>query len=70
MIVYLDDILIYSKEEYLYTEHIYKVLEQLDKHGLFCKLEKCEFDVREVEFLGYIISYEGIKINETRVAII
>jgi hypothetical protein len=70
VIVYLDDILIYSREEHLHTNHVSKVLEQLDKHGLFCKLEKCEFDVKEVEFLGYIVSQEGIRMDETRVATI
>lgn len=70
VIVYLDDILIYSKEEHLHTEHVTKVLGQLDKYGLFCKLEKYEFDVKEVEFLGYIVSQKGIKMNETRVATI
>ena len=69
-IVYLDDILIYSQNEEEHTQHVHRVLERLEQHDLFAKLEKCAFDVREVSFLGYIISPAGIHMEPSRVAAI
>ena len=55
LIVYMDDILIHSNNQELHTEQMRKVLECLQKHKLFLKLEKCFFDKAEVEYLGMII---------------
>lgn len=66
-IVYLDDILIYSKNEEEHTEHLRTVLERLRKYHLFAKEEKCTFYTKSVEFLGFIISTEGISMDRTRV---
>ncbi|XP_060103255.1 uncharacterized protein LOC132577484, partial [Heteronotia binoei] len=54
-IIYLDDILIYSHNPAQHAEHVRQVLQRLRAHGLYAKLEKCDFDLRSVEFLGHII---------------
>lgn len=69
-IVYLDDILIYSQTEEEHTQHVLRVLERLEQHNLFVKLEKCAFDVSEVSFLGYVISPKGIHMEPSRVSAI
>lgn len=53
--VYLDDILVFSKDVADHTVHLQCVLEQLRKHQLYAKLEKCKFFQSEVAFLGHII---------------
>ena len=57
---YIDDILIFSKNIKEHHQQVKTVLKLLLKNGLYCKLKKCEFDQSRVEFLGYIISHEGI----------
>ncbi|KAL1914349.1 uncharacterized protein VTP21DRAFT_8988 [Calcarisporiella thermophila] len=60
VLVYLDDILIYSKNYQEHLTHIRKVLEILQKNKLYAKLQKCEFAKTSVEFLGHVITGEGI----------
>ena len=55
-IIYLDDILIYLKDKNQHKQHICKVLEQLNKWGLYTKVSKCTFYTKQVEFLGYIVT--------------
>jgi hypothetical protein len=64
---YLDDILIYSDTLEEHREHVRLVLEQLQKHGLHLKPEKCEFFRTEVKYLGLIIGREGIKMDPEKV---
>ncbi|XP_060115554.1 uncharacterized protein LOC132587290, partial [Heteronotia binoei] len=59
-IIYLDDNLIYSRNPAQHAEHVRQVLQRLRAHGLYAKLEKCDFDLRSVEFLGHIVSPQGI----------
>ena len=66
-IVYLDDILIYSKTLEEYQAHIKKVLEALSKVGLHLKPEKCEFHITEVKCLELIISADGVKMDQKKV---
>jgi hypothetical protein len=66
-IVYLDDILIYSDSEEEHTEHVRKVLERLLKHGLYANLGKCEFRVKKVEYLGFILRPDGVAMDPSRV---
>jgi len=66
VVVYLDDILIYSKDEKQHEKHIKLVLKKLRSIGLYAKLEKCVFHTFEVEFLGYIISNIGISMDSKR----
>jgi len=60
VIVYLDDILIYSKSQEEHLEHVEKVLKLLREHQLMAKPSKCEFGVPSVDFLGHVLSPEGI----------
>ena len=68
--VYLDDILVFSKTEEEHEEHLRQVLKRLREHRLFAKLSKCEFYMREVEFLGHKVSAEGISVEDEKVAAI
>ena len=66
-IIYLDDILIYSKTQREHDVHVCKVLERLREYGLYAKLEKCYFDCKLVKFLGYVVSPEGISMDLMKV---
>lgn len=55
LIIYMDDMLIYSSDKAVHQERVLRVLDRLKKHDLFLKAEKCVFDVAEVEFLGLIL---------------
>ena len=66
-VVYLDDILIYSISLEEHQEHIRKVLERLRCYQLFASLKKYEFTINRVEFLGFIISTEGVSMDQKRV---
>ena len=70
-VVYLDDVFIYidgTHEEHV--QYVCQVLQCLLDHGLYVKLEKCEFHVREIKFLGFIISPDGIAMDSERIVII
>lgn len=67
VIVYLDDILIYSKTREEHIEHIQQVLERLRKHRLWAKAEKCRFFQSSVDFLGYIVSQDGVSMDPAKV---
>ena len=67
VVFYLDDILIYSKNEAEHAEHLRLVLEKLREHRLYAKFSKCEFWLPEVTYLGHVISGKGIVVNPERV---
>ncbi|KAL0546089.1 hypothetical protein IC582_015994 [Cucumis melo] len=56
VIVFIDDILIYSKTEAEYEEHLHQVLETLRANKLYAKFSKCEFWLKKVTFLGHVVS--------------
>jgi hypothetical protein len=60
VVVFIDDILIYSKNEEEHAEHLRVVLQRLRDHKLYAKFSKCEFWLDSVKFLGHTISKEGI----------
>src|SRR3954468_22953491 len=66
VVVYLDDILIYSKNEEEHAEHLRLVLMKLREHRLYAKFSKCEFWLLEVTYLGHVISGKGIAVNPER----
>lgn len=66
-VVYLDDILIFSQTYEEHTQHIRLVLERLRKHALYANRKKCHFYSKEVEFLGFIVSSEGVSMDQRRV---
>ena len=70
VVIYLDDILVFSSNLEEQTHHVWLVLTKLWDYGLFAKSEKCEFDRTSVEFLGYMISPTGITKDERKVAAI
>lgn len=67
VIVYLDDILIFSTSLEVHRTHVKKVLSVLRKHGLFLKGEKCEFEKTTIQFLGFIISTKGVAMDPQKV---
>jgi transposase InsO family protein len=67
VVVYLDDIMIYSEDPEKHPEHVREVLRRLRAHDLFCKPEKCEFHANRIEFLGYVVSSEGILMDPGKV---
>lgn len=67
VVVYLDDICIYSKTPEEHLEHLEKVLAVLKEHKLYVGLDKCTFGVEEMEFLGHIVGKDGIKVDPKKV---
>src|SRR3954467_2267878 len=66
-VVFLDDILIYSKNVKDHEKHLHLIMEKLREHQLYAKFDKCEFWLSEVGFLGHIVSKEGIAVNPSKV---
>ena len=67
LVVYLDDILIFSASIDLHREHVKIVLTILRRHKLYLKLEKCEFEKSTVQFLGFIVSTSGVAMDPQKV---
>ncbi len=67
VVVYLDDILIYSDNPVDHQEHVREVLCRPKSNGLYCKGSKCEFYRDSMEYLGYILSPEGLRMSEDKV---
>jgi hypothetical protein len=67
VVVFIDDILVYSKNEDKHIEHLHIVLQRLCDHRLYAKLSKCEFWLREIKFLGHTISQDGISVDPKKV---
>lgn len=66
-VAYLDDILVFSKDHESHTEHLQQVLERMRDAELYAKPSKCEFYQSQVEFLGFILSGDGIAMDPRRV---
>jgi len=66
-VVFIDDILVYSRTKEEHAEHLRIVLQALREHKLYAKLSKCEFWPSEATFLGHVISKEGIKVDPQEV---
>jgi hypothetical protein len=67
VVVFIDDILIFSKNEEDHDEYLRVVLQKLRENQLYYKLNKCEFLLKEVSFLGHIISERGISVDPSKV---
>ena len=67
VMVFIDDILIYSKNEEEHARHLHIVLQRLREHQLYAKFSKCDFWLKEVPFLGHVISAEGISVDPSEV---
>ena len=69
-VVFIDDILVYSKDQEDHDTHLRVVLETLRNEQLYVKMSKCEFWLKEVSFLGHIISEEGIRVHPSKIELI
>ena len=68
VIIYLDDLLIFSEDESMHDEHVREVLRRLRENDLFCKPEKCKFRQSTVEYLGLLISQGNVSMDPAKVA--
>ncbi|GJR33796.1 putative reverse transcriptase domain-containing protein [Tanacetum coccineum] len=67
VIVFIDDILIYSKDKKEHEEHLKAILELLKKEKLYAKFSKCEFWIPKVQFLGHVIDSRGIHVDPAKI---
>ena len=67
VIVFVDDILIYSRSKEEHETHLRTALQTLRDHRLYAKLSKCEFWLSEVVFLGHVVSAAGIAVDLAKV---
>jgi hypothetical protein len=70
VVVFIDDILVYSTNHQDHGEHLKTVLGVLREKQLFAKLKKCEFWLEEVSFLGHIISKDGIAVDPNKIKVV
>ena len=67
VVVFIDDILVYSKDTQEHEHHLRIVLRTLRENQLFSKLSKCDFWLKEVSFLGHIVSAKGIRVDLVKI---
>jgi hypothetical protein len=67
VVVFINDILVYSKNEEEHVGHLHVVLQRLREHRLYAKLSKCDFWLKEIKFLGHTISQAGIAVDPDKV---
>jgi hypothetical protein len=67
VVVFIDDILVFSKTEEEHEKHLRLVLEKLQSNKLYAKFSKCEFWVTKVAFLGHVISAGGVLVDPDKV---
>jgi hypothetical protein len=67
VVVFIDDILVYSRNEEEHAGHLHVVLQRLREHSLNAKLSKCDFRLKEIKFLGHTIPQKGIAIDLDKV---
>ena len=67
VVIFIDDILVYSKSREEHEQHLRMVLSVLQEKKLFAKFSKCEFWLREVSFLGHVISENGISVDPSKI---
>ena len=67
VVVFIDDILVYSKDEQEHEQHLNIVLQTLRDKKLYAKISKCDFWLKEISFLGHIVSAEGIRVDPVKI---
>ena len=68
VMIFIDDILVYSKSEEEHEKHLRTILQTLRDHKLYAKFSKCEFWMNQISFLGHIISEEEGKVDPAKIA--
>ena len=67
VLVFIDDILVFSKTEEEHEQHLRMVLDMIREHQLYAKFRKCEFRLREVGFLGHVLTEEGLSVDPAKI---
>ena len=67
VVVFIDDILVYSRDEQEHEQHLKIVLQTLREKKLYAKLRKCDFWLKEISFLGHIVSAEGVRVDPVKI---
>ena len=67
VVVFIDDILVYSKNKEEHEKHLHVILQTLREHQLFAKLNKCEFWLEQISFLSHVVSKDGILVDQSKV---
>lgn len=70
VVVFIDDILVYSKTREEHEKHLRIVLEKLRRNRLYGKFSKCDFWLEEVAFLGHVITAEGVAVDPTKIEVV
>jgi hypothetical protein len=70
IIVYLDNILVYSEDPALHDKQVREVLQRLRKNSLYTNGKKCSFDVDRIEYLGFLVEPEGLQMDPAKVQVI
>ena len=70
VIVFIDDILVYSGSSEEHSEHLRIVLQTLRERQLYAKLSKCQFWLHRVAFLGHVISVEGVSVDPHKIEVV
>jgi hypothetical protein len=70
VVIYLNDILIYFQNEEEHTNHVRFMLKRLRKYKFFAKLSKYDFDLKEIDYLKFIVEINDIRMNFAKIAIV
>src|SRR4051812_14119113 len=70
VVVFIDDILIYSKSKEEHEGHLRLILEKLREHKMYAKFSKCESGLNEVGFLGHVVSRYGVAVDPAKVSVV
>lgn len=70
VLVFFDDILVYSQTEGDHVDHLHQVLFTLSQHQLYAKRSKCRFSQHQIEYLGHVISHNGVAVDPSKIAAI
>lgn len=70
VVVFIDDMLIYSKTEIEHDEHLGVVLEMLREKQLYAKFSKCKLWLSKVSFLGHVVTVEGIRVDPKKIEVV
>ena len=70
VVVFIDDILVFSKTEEEHEQHLRMVLDKLREHQLYAKFSKCEFWLHKVGFLGHVLSEEELSVDPVNIEVV